>query len=146
LPPGKRGKKFWQGRYDDINAFEHHLERSGTTVVKLFLHVSKAQQKRRFLERLERPEKHWKFSAADVEERSRWDDYMAAYEAALSATSTERAPWYVVPADDKWATRALVADILTTTIRKLDLHYPELSEPEIAALALAKQKLESEGD
>ena len=144
LVPGKRGKKFWEGRYDDINAFEHHLVRNGTTTVKLFLHVSKETQKRRFLERLERPEKHWKFSAADLAERARWDDYMDAYESALSATSTKRAPWYVVPADDKWATRAIVAEILTTTIRGLDLRYPEVTEAQREALADAWKQLEAE--
>ena len=144
LPPGKRGKKFWEGRYDDINAFEHHLARNGTTTVKFFLHVSKDEQKRRFLERLGRPEKHWKFSPADLAERARWDDYMAAYESALSATSTRRAPWYVVPADDKWATRALVADILTTTIRGLDLRYPEVTEAQQEALVEARKQLEAE--
>ncbi len=144
LPPRKRGRKFWDGRYDDIAAFERHLERNGTTMVKFFLHVSKGEQKRRFLERLERPEKNWKFSSADIAERARWDDYMKAYEAALSATSTRRAPWYVVPADDKWAARAIVADILTTTIRDLDLRYPELSEAQQTALEEAKTRLQTE--
>ncbi len=144
LPPGKRGKKFWAGRYDDINTFEHHLTRNGTTLVKIFLHVSKSEQKRRFLERLERPEKHWKFSPADLAERARWDDYTAVYEAALSATSTVRAPWYVVPADDKWATRAIVADILTTTIQGLDLRYPEVTEADREALAESRKQLEGE--
>jgi PPK2 family polyphosphate:nucleotide phosphotransferase len=144
LPPGKRGKKFWAGRYDDVNAFERHLDRNGTTIVKFFLHVSKAEQKRRFLERLDRPEKHWKFSPADLAERARWDDYTDAYESALSATSTEHAPWYVVPADDKWATRALVVDILTTTIRGLDLRYPEVTDAQRAALEEARRRLEGE--
>jgi PPK2 family polyphosphate:nucleotide phosphotransferase len=145
LPPGKRGKKFWSGRYRDINAFERHLDRNGTTVVKFFLHVSKAEQRRRFLERLDRHDKHWKFSHADLAERARWDDYMAAYESAVSATSTEYAPWYVVPADDKWAARAFVADILTATIRGLDLSYPEVTEAQHQALAEARKGLEAEG-
>jgi PPK2 family polyphosphate:nucleotide phosphotransferase len=144
LPPGKRGHKFWEGRYDDICGFERHLERNCTTIVKFFLHVSKDEQKRRFLERLERPEKNWKFSAADIAERACWDDYMKAYEDALSATSTKRSPWYVVPADQKWATRAIVADILTTTIRGLDLRYPEISEAERQALEEAKRRLLAE--
>jgi PPK2 family polyphosphate:nucleotide phosphotransferase len=144
LPPGKRGHKFWEGRYDDINGLERHLERNGTTIVKFFLHVSKDEQKRRFLERLERPEKNWKYSPADVAERAFWDDYMKAYEGALSATSTKRSPWYVVPADQKWATRAIVADILTTTIRGLDLRYPEVSVEQRASLEEAKKRLESE--
>jgi PPK2 family polyphosphate:nucleotide phosphotransferase len=144
LPPGKRGKKFWLRRYDDINAFERHLDRNGTRIVKFFLHISKDEQKKRFLERLDRPEKHWKFSAADLAERARWDDYMDAYADALSATSTKRAPWYIVPADDKWATRAIVAGILTTTIRGLDLHYPEVTEAQEAALAESRKRLEAE--
>ncbi len=144
LPSGKRGHKFWAGRYDDISAFERHLERNGTTIVKFFLHVSKDEQKRRFLERLERPEKNWKFSPADVAERACWDDYMRAYEDALAATSTKHSPWYVIPADQKWATRAIVADILTTTIRGLHLQYPEISEAQRQALEEAKKRLLAE--
>jgi PPK2 family polyphosphate:nucleotide phosphotransferase len=128
LPAAKRGKSFWKDRYDDINNFEHHLVRNGVLVLKFFLHVSKDKQRERFLERLERPEKHWKFSAADMAEREYWDQYMEAFEDALSATSTEWAPWYVVPADQKWATHAVVSGILTTTIEGLDLRYPEVSE------------------
>ena len=109
LPPGRRDKEFWKDRYDDINAFERHLVRNGTVVLKFFLHVSKDEQKQRFLERLDRPEKNWKFSEADLAERAFWDDYVVAYEDALTATSTSWAPWYVIPADQKWATRALVA-------------------------------------
>src|SRR4051794_14355295 len=105
LPPGKRGKSFWEARYEDINAFERHLVRNGTVILKFFLHVSKKEQKRRFLERLERPEKQWKFTAADLAERGYWSKYMEAYEDALSATSTRWAPWYIIPADHKWATR-----------------------------------------
>jgi PPK2 family polyphosphate:nucleotide phosphotransferase len=146
LPPGKRGKSFWQGRYEDINGFEHHLTRNGFVILKFFLNISKQEQKRRFLERLERPEKHWKFSAADLAERAFWDSYMEAYEDALSATSTEWAPWYIVPADNKWGTRAIVADILTTRIKSLDLHYPEMSEEQRKALAEARQKLADEDE
>lgn len=144
LPDGKRGKSFWDNRYEDINNFEHHLVRNGTIVVKFFLHVSKKKQKERFLERLERPEKNWKFSAADLAERQYWDDYMAAYEEALSATSTAAAPWYVIPADHKWVTRTLVADILVSTIQELNLHYPEVSAEQKKALVAARQRLESE--
>lgn len=144
LPDGKRGKSFWEARYDDINAFERHLVRNGTVILKFFLNVSKKEQKRRFLERLDEPEKHWKFSAGDVAERAHWDDYMQAYEDALNATSTEWAPWYVVPADHKWVTRAVVADILTSTICDLDPQYPKLSNEQRAALAAARAKLESE--
>ncbi|HKB39335.1 MAG TPA: polyphosphate kinase 2 family protein [Gemmataceae bacterium] len=144
LPTGKRGKAFWEARYDDINAFENHLVRNGTVVLKFFLHVSKEEQKRRFLERLERPEKHWKFSPSDVAERAYWDDYMKAYEHALSATSTKWAPWYVIPADHKWITRAVVADILTSTVCSLDLKYPEITEEKRRAMAEAKRLLEKE--
>ena len=109
LPPATRGPALWDERYEDINAFERHLDRNGTKIVKFFLHVSKEEQKKRFLARLDTPGKEWKFNAADVSERALWDEYMAAFEAALSATSTPWAPWYVIPADHKWLTQALVA-------------------------------------
>jgi PPK2 family polyphosphate:nucleotide phosphotransferase len=144
LPPGKRGKSFWQGRYDDINNFEQHLARSGTIVLKFFLHVSQEEQKSRFLERLENPEKHWKFSLADLAERAYWDDYMQAYEECFEATSTKWAPWYVVPADHKWVTRAIVADIVTTTLLNLDLKFPEVNDEQRKLLAEARKKLERE--
>jgi PPK2 family polyphosphate:nucleotide phosphotransferase len=144
LPPGKHGKTFWETRYDDINAFEHHLVRNGVVILKFFLNVSKDEQKRRFLERLDRAEKNWKFSAADMAERGFWDDYMAAYEDALGATSTEWAPWYVVPADRKWVTRAVVADIVTSTLQGLDLEYPEVTEAQREALAAARERLMNE--
>ena len=144
LPPGKRGKSFWEARYEDINAFERHLTRNGTVVLKFFLHVSKDEQKRRFLERLDRPEKNWKFSASDLAERGYWNQYMEAYEDALSATSTDWAPWYVVPADHKWVTRAVVADVLTSAVLGLDLKFPEVSEEHRKGLAAARKKLESE--
>jgi PPK2 family polyphosphate:nucleotide phosphotransferase len=144
LPDGKRGKTFWDARYDDINAFEHHLVRNGTVILKFFLNVSKDEQKRRFMERLDRAEKNWKFSAADMAERAFWDDYMGAYEDALSATSTEWAPWYVVPADHKWVTRAVVADIVTSTLRGLALRYPEVTEAQRKALDEARERLVSE--
>ncbi|MFO0844658.1 MAG: polyphosphate kinase 2 family protein [Gemmataceae bacterium] len=144
LPPGKRGKSFWEARYEDINAFERHLVRNGTVVLKFFLNVSKQEQKRRFLERLERPEKHWKFSASDLAERGYWRDYMDAYEDALEATTTEGAPWYVVPADHKWVTRSVVADIITTTIRSLDLRYPEVTAEQHKTLEGARKQLQEE--
>ena len=140
----KVGKKFWEERYEDINAFERHLVRNGTIVLKFYLNVSKDEQKRRFLERLDRPEKNWKFSPSDLSERGYWDDYMGAYEDALGATSTEWAPWYVVPADNKWVTRAVVADIVTTAIRGLDLKYPEVTAEKKKLLEEARRKLESE--
>jgi PPK2 family polyphosphate:nucleotide phosphotransferase len=144
LPDGKRGKSFWEARYEDINAFEKHLVRNGTVILKFFLNISRDEQKRRFLDRLDRPEKHWKFSAADLEERAFWDDYMDAYEDALAATSTDWAPWYIVPADKKWATRAVVADILTKTIHSLDLKYPKVTQQQNEALAEARKKLLAE--
>jgi PPK2 family polyphosphate:nucleotide phosphotransferase len=116
LPDGEPGKKFWDRRFQDINAFERHLSPNGTVIVKFFLNVSKDEQKRRFLERLERPEKNWKFSAADLAERAHWDGYRRAYSDCPSATSTKWAPWYVVPADRKGVARAVVADISTIRI------------------------------
>ncbi len=144
LPPGKRGKAFWTARYDDINHFERHLVRNGTMVLKFFLHVSKEEQKKRFLDRLTRPDKHWKFSAADLAERAHWDDYVEAYEEAISATSTKWAPWFIVPADHKWATRAIVADVIVSTLKGLDLRYPELDEEQLKALEEARRQLENE--
>ena len=144
LPSGKRGKGFWAKRYDDINHFERHLARNGTVILKFFLHVSREEQKKRFLERLENPRKHWKFSEADLAERACWDEYMSAFEDALGATSTKWAPWYVIPADHKWAARAVVADILTTTIKSLGLDYPQVEDDRRRAIAEAKKKLESE--
>jgi PPK2 family polyphosphate:nucleotide phosphotransferase len=144
LPSRKRGKSFWETRYEDINAFERHLVRNGTVVLKFFLHVSKDEQKRRFIERLDRPDKNWKFSASDLSERAFWGDYQQAYEDALAATTTEEAPWYVVPADNKWLTRAVVADITTTKIRSLDLAFPEVTDEQRVALAEARSQLERE--
>jgi PPK2 family polyphosphate:nucleotide phosphotransferase len=144
LPSGKRGKTFWEERYDDINRFERHLARNGTLILKFFLHISKDEQKKRFLERLEDPEKHWKFSASDLAERGFWKEYMEAFEEALSATSTEWAPWYVIPADHKWVTRAVVADIVTSAITSLHLAFPEVPAEKRKALAEAKAQLEQE--
>jgi PPK2 family polyphosphate:nucleotide phosphotransferase len=144
LPPGERDERFWQERYEDVNGFERHLDRNGTKIVKFFLHVSKAVQKERFLARLDTPGKEWKFNAADVDERARWDDYMAAFEDALTATSTSWAPWYVIPADHKKLTQALVALVLAETVRSLELHWPAVSEAEHAANLEARKKLEAE--
>ncbi|MCC7487754.1 MAG: polyphosphate kinase 2 family protein [Burkholderiales bacterium] len=141
LPPGRRGRSFWTERYEDINNFERHLARNGTLIVKFFLNVSKHEQKRRFLERLDNPEKHWKFSAADVAEREHWDRYMEAYEDMLRATSTRWAPWYVVPADHKFLTHAMVARILAEHIHALGLKHPKTSPGQQAALAAARRKL-----
>ena len=144
LPPRARGPGFWEARYEDINAFERHLDRSGTKIVKFFLHVSKEEQRKRFLARLDTPGKEWKFNAADVSERALWDEYMAAFEAALTATSTSWAPWYVIPADHKWLTQALVARILVDTIQALDLSWPEVTERERIANAEARRLLDAE--
>jgi len=144
LPDGKRGKAFWENRYEDINAFEHHLERNGTIVLKFFLHLSKDEQKKRFLERLERPEKNWKFSSSDLPERAHWDDYMQAYQDLINATSTDWAPWYIVPADNKWAMRAIVADVITSTLRDLDLKFPKLNDEQLKLLEQARKTLAEE--
>jgi PPK2 family polyphosphate:nucleotide phosphotransferase len=144
LPEGKINKKFWQNRYEDINAFEHHLHRNGTIILKFFLNISKETQKKRFMERLDKPEKNWKFSSSDLAERAHWDDYTKVYEEAISATSTKYAPWYIIPADNKWVTRALVADIITSTLRKLNLKFPKVSEVEHQRLAEARIQLENE--
>jgi PPK2 family polyphosphate:nucleotide phosphotransferase len=134
----------WKARYDDINQFEQIAIRNNTIFLKFFLNVSREEQKKRFLERLEKPEKNWKFSAADIHERGFWDDYQSAYEEMLSATSTADAPWHIIPADKKWFTRACVADIIVTRIAKLDLKYPTVSEKDRAALEEAKKQLLAE--
>jgi PPK2 family polyphosphate:nucleotide phosphotransferase len=142
--PAEPDDKFWEKRYEDINNFEKHLSRNGTLVLKFFLHVSKDEQKRRFLERLTNPEKHWKFSEADLAEREHWKDYRKAFEEALSATSTKRAPWHVIPADRKYVARALVADIVTNAIQDMGLEFPKVSEAKMAKLAAARAHLEND--
>ena len=127
LPPGDRGTRFWQERYEDINAFERHLHRNGTRIVKFFLHLSRGEQKRRFIARLDNPDKHWKFNAADVAERQHWDEYMTAFDEAITATSTAWAPWYVIPADHKPVTQALVARLLVDGDRRASLAVPAWS-------------------
>ncbi|HUE69976.1 MAG TPA: polyphosphate kinase 2 family protein [Pirellulaceae bacterium] len=144
IPNGKINKDFWQARYDDINAFERHLARNGTLILKFFLNVSKKEQKQRFLDRLNEPEKLWKFNPGDVKERGLWDEYMEAYEEMLRETSTEWAPWYVVPADHKWVTRAVVARIVSLKIKSLKLAYPEVTKEQKAAIAAARRELERE--
>jgi len=143
LPPGDRGQKFWDARFDDINRFERHLTRNGTLILKFFLHLSKKEQKKRFMERLEREDKHWKFSLADMKERGFWDDYQKAFEEALQQTSTRWAPWWVIPADNKWVTRALVAAITTDAIRGLRLKRPAITAEQRRLLAQAKRQLTS---
>ena len=134
----------WQDRFDDINAFERHLARNGTKIVKFFLHVSKEEQKRRFLDRINRPDKHWKFAAADITERQYFDDYTKAYEEMIAATSTDHAPWYIIPADKKWVSRAAVATILAGTIQQLGLTWPAVSEEQEQEIESARKKLEAE--
>ena len=138
------GPAFWAGRYEDLNAFEQHLDRNGTKVVKFFLHVSKEEQKRRFMARLDNPDKLWKFNADDVVERARWDDYMRAYEDAITATSTEWAPWYVIPADHKRVMQAMVAAIIADTIDGLDLQWPTVDDDARRANEQARRALEAE--
>lgn len=141
LPETLVTKKIWEERYEDINNFEKHLARNGTLILKFFLHVSKAEQKKRFLERLENPDKHWKFEAQDLNERQYWVDYMRAYEEALSATSTKWAPWHVIPADNKAVARILVSSILTKAIEELHLDFPKVTKEEKLALEEAHKRL-----
>ncbi len=144
LPSDAEGKLFWDQRYEDINMFEQHLVRSGTVVLKFFLHVSKEEQKQRFLKRLEDPKKNWKFSATDLSERSKWADYMDAYEDMVNETSTKWAPWYIIPANKKWVTHASISEIIVSEIKKLNLKYPALSKEQKDALEKAKAELEKE--
>ena len=141
LPPELVTKDIWEERFQDIRHIERYLTRNGVVIRKFFLHVSKKEQKKRFLERIEEPEKHWKFSAADIKERQYWDDYMKAYEDVIQNTATKHAPWYVVPADNKWFTRVVVAAAVIETLASLDLHYPEVSKEKLKELAAAKKAL-----
>jgi PPK2 family polyphosphate:nucleotide phosphotransferase len=141
LPSKRFDQRFWSERFEDINAFEKHLVRNGTEVLKFFLHVSKTEQKRRFLERIDNPEKNWKFSSADVAERAFWKQYQRAFEDAIGATSTSYAPWYIIPADNKWMCRALVASILSQRIDALNLRFPKIPESERLKLAAARATL-----
>jgi PPK2 family polyphosphate:nucleotide phosphotransferase len=134
----------WPQRFQEINDFERYLTNNGTVIIKFFLHVSKKEQKRRFLERINEPEKHWKFSAQDVAERAHWDDYQAAYTDIFNHTSTAVAPWYIIPADRKWFTRLTVADIICSRLAQMDLAYPQIGEEQRAQLAVAKKMLEEE--
>lgn len=141
LPPKLVGKDIWKERFEDIRNFEQYLSRNGTVVRKFFLHVSKKEQKRRFLERIDNAEKNWKFSANDAAERDYWDDYMECYEDLIRETSTKDSPWYVVPADNKWFTRVVVAAAVIDALADLDLAYPKVDEKKLKELAGAKQKL-----
>ena len=144
LPKQLQGKKLWDQRLEAITDFERFLTRQGLVVLKFFLNVSKEEQKRRFLDRLEQREKHWKFSPSDMAERAYWDDYQAAYQAAIAATAAPHAPWFVVPADHKWYTRLIVVAAMIEALEALDLKLPELTPEQQAALDVARKKLESE--
>src|SRR5262249_50661929 len=138
-------KKLWDERFQDIRAFERYLARNGVITCKFFLNVSKKEQKRRFLERLENPEKNWKFSANDAKERGFWREYMEAYEETIRNTATKQSPWYVVPADNKWFTRITVAAAIIDTLSSLDLHYPKVSDDKLKEFAVTKRALKREG-
>jgi len=143
LPPKLVGKNIWEERYEDMRNFEQYLARNGIIVRKFFLHVSKKEQKQRFLDRIDDPQKNWKFSSNDASERDYWDDYMEAYEEMIQGTATKEAPWYVVPADNKWFTRVVVASAVIETLDSLDLAYPKVDESKLKELAAAKKKLVS---
>jgi len=144
LPPRLVTKKIWQERFESICDLEKHLARNGMVVLKFFLNVSRKEQKKRFLERLDMPEKNWKFSEADAKERQRWKDYMAAYEDAIRHTATPWAPWYVIPADNKWFSRLVVAAAIIETMETLDLRYPKVDEAKKKELAAARKLLQTE--
>ncbi len=143
LPAENRGDDFWKHRYQSINDMERHLHRNGTRIVKLFLHVSKEEQRRRLLDRIDDPAKNWKFSEADLKERARWDDYMRAYARCIGATSTRHAPWHVVPADDKENARLIISRIVLETLESLGMEYPKVSKARREEL-LALRKLLAE--
>ena len=136
--------KFWNNRYESIRNFEKHLSENGTKVIKFFLHVSKDEQKKRLLDRINEPEKNWKFSSGDLKERALWDKYQKAYEEAINETSTEYAPWHILPADNKWFTRLTACQIITQTLEKMDLKFPVLSDEEASELEASKTSLENE--
>lgn len=135
---------FWKTRYRQINHFERTIIENGTTILKFFLHLSKEEQKKRFLERIDNPKKNWKFSAADIQERQYWQDYMSAYEQAIIHTSSEYAPWYIIPADHKWFSRVCIGNIIVSTLNKMDLKYPEVAHEEKKMLKKAKKLLMNE--
>ena len=146
LPKSLVTRKLWKERYEDINAYERHLARSGTVILKFFLHLSRGEQLKRFLARLDHPEKNWKFSLADVRERGYWKKYQKAYEEAIRSTASRRAPWYVVPADHKWYARLVVAAAIVEQLEALHLAYPVIDKDKRRELAAAKEELLAEGD
>ncbi len=135
---------FWENRYESIRNFEKHLADNGTTIIKIFLHISKKEQKKRLLDRIEEKEKNWKFSPGDLPERALWDDYMAVYEEAINETSTKHAPWFVIPGDDKWFARVAAIQIIIDALEDMNLQFPKLSDDELTELSKAKKELESE--
>ncbi len=144
LPQSLVTKNIWEERFDDINHFERYLTHNGIAVVKFFLNLSKKEQKRRFMERLDTPDKNWKFSSSDVKERQSWDSYQVAYNDMIRQTASEHAAWYVVPADNKWFTRLVVVAAVVDALKRMDLKYPKVGGEEKAALAEARQQLENE--
>lgn len=137
-------EKFWENRYDSIRNFEKHLADNGTTIVKIFLNVSQSEQKQRFLKRINEPEKNWKFAASDLSERKLWDKYMNVYEEAINETSKDHAPWFVIPADNKWFARVAAVQVIINALESMDLEFPKLSETEMNGLEDAKKQLENE--
>ena len=146
MPPSLVTKDIWNERFADINAYEHYLSRNGVVIRKFFLNLSKSEQKQRFLSRLEQPAKNWKFSAADITERERWNEYMTAYEEMIQHTATPHAPWYVVPADKKWYTRLVVSAAIIDALEQLNLHYPVVGAAKRKELKAARIALEHEGE
>ena len=143
-PPQRVGKDIWEQRFRDIRAYERYLDANGTIVRKIFLNVSRGEQKQRFLDRIDNPEKNWKFSAADARERTYWNDYMKAYEDAIRNTSTKECPWFVVPANNKWYTRVVVAAIVIDALASLGLQYPAVGKEKLKELAAVRRTLMSE--
>ena len=144
MPPKLVGKDIWDERLDDIARFEDYLTRQGVVILKFYLNLSRKEQKKRFMERLDKPDKNWKFSASDVRERRYWDDYMRAYEEAIRATASKEAPWFVVPADNKWFTRLVVVAAIVEAVEKLDLEYPKVTREQKKDLAAARAELDAE--
>ena len=145
LPQEVMGKKLWEHRFDDIRAFEHHLARNGTLILKFFLNLSRDEQRKRFLERIDEPDKRWKFSMGDVEERKLWPKYMSAYEDAIRETSRDYAPWYVVPADNKWFTRLVVSAAIVEALQNLKPDYPKVTGAKLKELQTVRRALERKG-
>jgi PPK2 family polyphosphate:nucleotide phosphotransferase len=141
VPPSLITKDIWKERFEDIHSFERHMARNGTVILKFFLHLSKKEQKKRFLARLDEPEKHWKFSEADIHERECWNDYQDAYEDMIRHTASKHAPWYVVPADNKWFTHLVVAAAIVETLEELDLCYPKVDAAKLKEIAAARRNL-----